>query len=117
MKQSHTQTTADNTTLCHSLQLVNDRADLNVEQAFVVGHDLGRVSSLTYFIFFVYIEMKPDELPLYKNIAYTLDRYTWALFGGSILATWLAGWMLSQTDDEYRVRNKEMLMYEIEMNV
>ncbi len=89
---------------------MNGHADLNVEQAFVVGHDLGRVSSLTYFIFFIYIELKPDELPLYQNIAYTFDGYTWSLFGGAVLLTWFVWWILSKPNDGYQANIYQKLL-------
>ncbi len=70
--------------------------DIDLEQAFVVGYFFGQLSSLTYYSDQAFVEASPKQLPLYLNIVYTLDSYTWlSLFIAMIIvcfvlrtATW-----------------------------
>ncbi len=60
--------------------------DIDLEQAYIVGYMFGQMTSSTYYSDQVFIESSPQQLPLYLNIIYTLDKHTWLSLGVAMLA-------------------------------
>ncbi len=57
---------------------------------------LGRIASVAFYFDVRLLEPKPRQQPLYLNIAYTLDIYTWLLFGITLLSVWLVPSLMSK---------------------
>ncbi len=79
--------------------------DIDLEQGHAVANELGQLTSLTYYLDFFFVERSAEELPLYLNIAYTLDRYTWGGILFTLLAVWIALWSISLYQYKFEVCN------------
>ncbi len=58
----------------------------------------GRAASVAFYFDVRMLEPSPNQEPLYLNIAYTLDIYTWLLLGSAMLSV---GLVLSVTSSNH----------------
>ncbi len=86
-------------------KVINGHVDFSLEQSTPMELIYGHFTTALYSIFSTYIEMKPERLPLYKNVAICLDGYTWTLTGLSVLSVWIVLYFIFTLENviEYNV--------------
>ncbi len=66
--------------------MIYGTADVSLEQAPLALYWSGEISRITYSQQFVFMEMKPQLVPVLYNIIYPLDKTTWFLIMVSLFA-------------------------------
>ncbi len=61
--------------------------DFSLDQAQNTEINIARFTVFTYYLIIMYMEFKPERLPVFTNIAFSFDIYTWGLIGVSIFAS------------------------------